>query len=138
VEVLYDEFSDFARVYSRLRRVIRKGGKVFVLCRMRDPRLHDRMRLKPRDFNVIARALPACDVTELRFAGGRMLNIAQALWERRALRIGLGHTAALLGLAVTAVVVAPLAAIANLRASRRPPGRVPAVCTSLLLEVTVV
>jgi hypothetical protein len=138
VEVIFDEFMEYARIHSRLRGLLRKGGKILVLCRMRDPRLHDRMRIKPRDFNVIRKALPACDVLELRFAGGRMLNLAQALWERRALKIGLGHTAALLGLALTALFVAPLAVIANLRASRRPPGRVPPVCTSILLEVTVV
>ena len=137
VELVHEELLEFGKVHTRLRRLLRKGGRILVFCRLRDPRVLDNVPIKPRDFNLIAKALPACDVAELYFAGGPMLQALQAAWESRAQRIRPGSNRALLGLALTALAIAPVARLANWRASRRPAGKLPKDCTSLLLDVTV-
>jgi hypothetical protein len=67
-----------------------------------------------------------------------MLQKLQSLWQKHAYRIGKGKFAELWAFAAVNLVIGPLAALANWRASKRPEGELPVHSTSLLLEVTVV
>ena len=135
LEIRRDELLEFGKLHARLRGVIRKGGTVLVFCRLG---LHDYGTIKARDFSIIQKALPTCDVAELRFAGGPMLHRLQVIWQRQIESIAGGRLAALCRLALTGLLIAPVAAIANWCAARRPVGRLPKDCTSVVLEITVV
>ncbi len=132
-ELVWEEFLQFREVHARLRRYVRKGGTILVFFRPREPH-----RIAPRDFKMIAGALPGCDVAELRFSGSPMLRWLQRLWDRETQKLGRGRAGLLLGLAMTGAFVGPLAYVANARVAGRAPGELPPGCTSLVLDIRVI
>lgn len=132
-ELLWEEFLQLRDVHAKLRRLVRKGGRILVFCRPREPH-----RIMARDFELIARGLPASDVSELRFSGSSMLRWLQRIWDRETQKLGRGRAGLLLGLAMTGAFVGPLALLANARAARHAPGELPPGCTSLVLDIKVI
>jgi hypothetical protein len=134
VELTRDEMLGFRRLHTRLRRMVRRGGHIVVLYRTHGVEL-----LEPRDVAFIVGALPASDVAVAWYRGGRVLGRLQRLWNGMLAGIGKRRRVGIARFVILAPLVAPITWFANRAALRRvTPGEVPAGCTSMLLDITVV
>ena len=132
LELSKEELTGFGAMHSRLRGLLRPGGRMVAFCQLRGTE-----RVSERDFALISDGLPARDTGELRFGGGLLTYWLQRLWEGARAKAESGRTWDLARLALIAGLVGPLALLANQRAHNRQPGRFPGHCTSLLLVVTI-
>ncbi len=132
LELVRDEITGFGKLYPLLRPMMKPGGKVVVFYQTKGMQ-----RVKERDTVLIHSGLPGEDLPQLDFRGGFLSHSVQAMWELLQDRLENGGTREFIRFAFLATLLAPLALLANMSASRQP-GRFKANCTSLLLEVTVV
>jgi hypothetical protein len=133
VELTRDEMFGFGRLHARLRRLVRRGGRIVVLYRT-----HGIERLAPRDAGFIMGALPACDGAVVWYHGSRMLSGLQRLWDERLGQINRRRRIGILRFALTALLLTPVTWLANRIAHRRAQrGEVPRGCTSVLMDITV-
>jgi hypothetical protein len=133
LELTRDEFAAFGDLHARLTPLMRPGARILALWRTRGID-----QVVERDFQLIAGALPERDVAVLEFRGGLLSYATQRAWDGAIARAASGRTRDLIRLGLLAGILGPLAFIANRRALKRPPGRFPGFCTSLVLEVAVV
>jgi hypothetical protein len=119
-------------MHLRLRTMMRPGGRILVLCRTRGVE-----QILERDFALISGGMPERDVAEIRFRGGFASYATQRVWASALARTASGRSWDLLRLGIVSALVAPFALFANRAALRSEPGRFPAFCTSVVLEVTV-
>ncbi len=133
VELTRDEMLRFRQLHTRLRRMVRRGGHIVVLYRT-----HGVDVLVSRDVGFIVGALPTADAAVVWYQGSRVLSALQRLWDEMLAGIRKRRRVGAVLFAVTALLVAPIAWLAN-RAAHRKAGRgeVPRGCTSVLMDITV-
>jgi len=133
LELSRDELLDFAETHARLRGLMRKGAKFIVFYRTRGVD-----HVAARDFQLIANAMPECDLAVIRFTGSKLSYWLQRTWDVKLAHVESGQflRAVRFGLWV-ALVAIPVTVLARRTQRRRDPRNLPAGCTSLCLEVTV-
>jgi hypothetical protein len=134
VELTREEMLGFRRLHVRLRRLVRRGGRIVVLYRT-----HGIETLAPRDVSFIVGASPASDVAVVWYRGGAVASGLQRLWDGLLAGIRKHRRVGAVRFVVAALLVGPIAWLASRAALRNAtPGEVPRGCTSVLMDITVV
>jgi hypothetical protein len=133
VELTRQEILEYRHLHTRLRRMVRPGGRIVVLYRT-----HGVEVLGPRDISFIVGALPVSDLAVVWFRGGRLSSWLQRRWDEALAGIRTGRRAGAARFVTLALLTAPLTYLANRLAQRRAdPGEVPRGCTSVCIDIQV-
>ena len=132
LELNMQEFSQFKEVHRVLRPFMKKGSKYFVFCQ-----ISGEERLRERDFNLIANAMPVTDVAILEMRSSWAAFQAQRLWESIIQTLNNGTIVDFLMLPIYGLSALALIIYSLIVKTRNQVGSYNKNCTSLFLRVKV-
>jgi hypothetical protein len=127
-----DDLVGFREMLEKLRPVLSERGRIVVF--------HHNLAQRSLDdctFEFTRGLFPLVGRSQIAFAGSYPGALAMRWFARSRARHDVSRPAAILALAATLAVSAPLARIACWVEQRRPPQRLPAHCTSMTIEIVL-